>query len=225
MRPKLHTIVGSTRPGRVGPAIAQWFHSLARAHGGFEAKLIDLADFELPVYDEPHHPTMQRYERAHTKAWAASVDAADAFAFVTPEHNYGPPASLVNALNYLYKEWGYKPAGFVSYGGISGGLRGVQVTKQLLTTLKVMPIVEGVVIPNYAQHVDEAGAFRPTDIHIKSAESMLDELKRWADALEPMRAGPEIRQGERDERSRLQGRGTGRDLEGERGRRDQERGA
>jgi NAD(P)H-dependent FMN reductase len=188
MPPKLHTIVASTRPGRIGPAIANWFHGLAVEHGGFDAALVDLADFHLPVYDEPHHPMTQKYEHAHTRAWAASVHAADAYVFVTPEHNYGPPASLVNALNYVYNEWSYKPAAFVSYGGISGGLRGVQITKQLLTTLKVMPIVEGVVIPSYAQHVDASGAFTPNELHVKSAKSALDELKRWAEALKPLRA-------------------------------------
>jgi NAD(P)H-dependent FMN reductase len=188
MPPKLHTIISSTRPGRVGPAIADWFHGLAVEHGGFDAVLVDLADFRLPVYDEPHHPVTRKYEHDHTRAWAASVQAADAYVFVTPEHNYGPPASLVNALNYVYSEWNYKPAGFVSYGGVSGGLRGVQITKQLLTTLKVMPIVEGVVIPFHAQHVGASGAFAPNELHVKSAKSALDELKRWAEALRPLRA-------------------------------------
>jgi NAD(P)H-dependent FMN reductase len=225
MRLKLHTIIASTRPGRVGPAIAGWFHQVAQAHGGFDPVLVDIGEFNLPVYDEAAHPTLQRYAHAHTKAWAASVESADAFVFVTPEHNYGPPASLVNALNYVFHEWACKPAAFVSYGGISGGLRGVQVTKQLLTTLKIMPLTEGVVIPNYGAQIDEAGAFRPNDIQIKAAESALDELKRWAEALVTLRPGRASSLGERDDRSRLQGRGTGGDLEGERGRRDQERGA
>jgi NAD(P)H-dependent FMN reductase len=187
MRPRLHTLISSTRPGRVGPAIAGWFHELALEHGGFDAHLVDLADFNLPVLDEPNHPMKQAYQHAHTKAWAESVHAADAYVFVTPEHNYGPPASLVNALNYVYREWNYKPAAFVSYGGVSGGLRGVQITKQLLTTLKVVPLVEAVVIPMFAQHMDPGGGFKPTEMHETSAKTALAELKRWAEALKPLR--------------------------------------
>ena len=75
---KLHVIICSTRPGRVGPAGARWFHGCARQHGGFDAELVDLADFKLPLYDEPVHPRMQQYEHEHTKRWSASVAAADA---------------------------------------------------------------------------------------------------------------------------------------------------
>src|SRR5690606_29928839 len=97
---------------------------------------------ELPVYDEPEHPRLQKYQHEHTKRWSASVAAADAYVFVLPEYNYNPPPSFYNALNYVYKEWNYKPAGFVSYGGVSGGLRSTQMAKQLVTTLKMMPMME-----------------------------------------------------------------------------------
>lgn len=183
----LQTIVCSTRPGRVGPAVARWFHDFAVRHGTFNATLVDLADFKLPVYDEPKHPILQQYEHDHTKAWSASVASADAYAFVTPEYNYGPPPSFVNALNYVYREWNYKPCGFVSYGGVSGGLRAVQLEKQLVTTLKMMPMVEGVAAPMVAQLLDESRAFRSNDLIDKSAQQMLDELFKWAQALKPMR--------------------------------------
>lgn len=186
---KLHTIICSTRPGRVGPSVARWFHDFAVRHGKFDARLIDLAEFALPVYDEPHHPRTQKYEHAHTRAWAASVAAADAYVFVTPEYNYGPPPSFVNALNYVYKEWNYKPCGFVSYGGVSGGMRAVQLEKQLVTTLKMMPMVEGVAVPMVAQQLDEAGNFRSNELIDDSAQTMLDELFKWATALQPMRDG------------------------------------
>ena len=105
---KLHTIVCSTRPSRLGPKIAEWFDAIAQGHDGFDAELVDLARFELPVFDEPKHPRLRDYAHDHTKAWSASVDAADAFVFVTPEYNYGPPPSFVNAVNYLFHEWNYK---------------------------------------------------------------------------------------------------------------------
>jgi NAD(P)H-dependent FMN reductase len=133
---KLHVVIASTRPGRVGPVIGKWFHEFAVGHGKFEVELVDLADPQLPLMDEPAHPRLQQYEHQHTRAWSAKVDEADAFVFVTPEYNYSAPPSLINALDYLYKEWNYKPAGFVSYGGISGGIRAVQMIKQMVTTLK-----------------------------------------------------------------------------------------
>jgi NAD(P)H-dependent FMN reductase len=182
----LHTIVCSTRPGRVGLAVAQWFHEIARRHGGFDARLVDLAEFNLPVYDEPRHPNLQQYEHEHTKRWSASLAAADAFVFVTPEYNYGPPPSLLNALDYVYKEWNYKPAAFVSYGGVSGGLRAVQMEKMTLTTLKMVPIVEAVTIPMVGQHMKE-GRFAAQEVHVTAATAMLTELARWAEALRPLR--------------------------------------
>ncbi|HLT77402.1 MAG TPA: NAD(P)H-dependent oxidoreductase [Ferrovibrio sp.] len=184
----LHTIICSTRPGRVGLPVAQWFHGVASKHEAFDARLVDLAEFNLPIYDEPKHPTLQQYEHEHTKRWSASVAAADAFVFVTPEYNFGPPPSLVNALNYVYREWNYKPAAFVSYGGVSGGIRAVQMEKHTLTTLKMMPILEAVMIPMVAQHM-ENGRFMAKEIHETSATALLNELARWAAALKPMRSG------------------------------------
>jgi NAD(P)H-dependent FMN reductase len=185
---KLHTIISSTRPGRVGPSVARWFHEVARRHGGFDPALVDLAEFNLPIYDEPEHPRLRKYRHEHTKAWSASVEAADAFVFVTPEYNYGPPPSLVNALNYVYTEWSYKPAAFVSYGGVSGGLRAVQAERLALTALKMVPITEGVTIPMVAKQLDADKSFLPNALHTTSAQAMLDELLRWAEALKPMRA-------------------------------------
>lgn len=186
--PKLHIIIGSTRPGRAGPKIAKWFYEFALQNGKFEPVLVDLVDFKLPVYDEPKHPRLQQYVHDHTKAWSASVDAADAFVFVTPEYNYFAPASLVNAVTYLSKEWSYKPAGLLSYGGVSGGLRAAQSFKQLLSTVKVMTIPEGIAVPMFASFIGEDGVFTPNDLIVASATSLLDELARWSDALAPMRA-------------------------------------
>ena len=184
---RLHTIICSTRPTRVGPAVARWFHERAIAHGRFEAHLIDLADFALPVFDEPRHPRLQQYEHEHTRAWAASVAAADAYVFVTPEYNHGPPPSLINALDYVYREWNEKPCGFVSYGGASGGVRAVQAAKLTVTTLKMMPMVEAVSVPMVSQHLDDKGRFTVPEPLPEAARLLLDALHRWAAALKPMR--------------------------------------
>ena len=188
MAPKLHVIVSSTRPSRLGPSVARWFEGFARAHGGFDVVLVDLAEFDLPVLDEPKHPLARQYRHEHTKRWSASVAAADAYAFVMPEYNYFPPSSLVNALDYLVKEWTYKPAGLVSYGGVSGGLRSAQALKLLLTALKAMPIPEAIAVPNFQRFLDEDKTFRPDELVEKSATTMLNELLRWAEALKPLRA-------------------------------------
>lgn len=184
---QLHIIICSTRPGRVGPSVATWVHEHAVHHGKFEATLIDLADFNLPVFDEPEHPMRQNYQHEHTKKWAASVASADAYIFVTPEYNFGPPPSLLNALNYLYQEWNYKPAGIVSYGGASGGLRAAQAEKLTLTALKIMPMAEAVPIQHVTQHLDENKGFKPSEYHAKSATALLDELLKWANALKTIR--------------------------------------
>ena len=184
---KLQTIICSTRPGRVGPSVAAWFNDFVKQHGKFEAVLIDLADFNLPVLNEPNHPVMQKYQHEHTKAWSASVAAADAYAFVTPEYNYGPTPALVNAMNYVYREWNYKPCGFVSYGGLSGGVRAVQASKLQVTALKMMPMAEGVAIPMVASMLDDKRVFTPNDLIKKAGTQTLDELYRWAEALKPMR--------------------------------------
>ncbi|WP_332684990.1 NADPH-dependent FMN reductase [Bosea sp. (in: a-proteobacteria)] len=183
---RLHTIIASTRPGRVGPTVANWFHEIAQAHPGFDAHLVDLATFDLPVYDEPKHPVMRDYAHEHTRRWSASVEAADAYVFVTPEYNFGPTPALLNALNYVYTEWTYKPCAFVSYGGVSGGLRAVQVTKQTVTALKMMPIVEAVTVPMVSQLIKD-GKFAANDLHRKSAAGLLTELEKWAGALKPIR--------------------------------------
>ena len=187
MKHRLAVVVGSTRPGRVGPVFAEWLEALAREHGKFEPVMADLAAFDLPLLDEPHHPRLGKYEKAHTKSWARMVDNADAFVFVTPEYNYFAPPAIVNAVDYLAREWNYKPAGFLSYGGISGGMRAVQSLKPLLTTVKVMPVPEAVVLPTYAAHLDKQGNFSPNEGIVASARTMLDELHRWSEALKPMR--------------------------------------
>lgn len=189
--PALHIVICSTRPGRVGPAVADWFYQYAGRSGAFDATLVDLADFRLPIYDEPIHPRHQDYQHEHTKQWSRSVAAADAFVFVTPEYNYSPPPSLVNALDYLYREWNYKPCGFVSYGGVSGGLRAVQAAKMQVTTLKMMPMAEGVAIPQVASLIDDRGRFLSNELIDKSADSLLGELLFWTRGFNAMRSSIE----------------------------------
>lgn len=184
----LQMIICSTRPGRKGPAVANWVMEQATAHGKFAVELVDLADFNLPILDEVAHPRLGQYEHEHTKRWSASVKRADAYVFVLPEYDFSMPASLLNALQCTYQEWTYKPAAFASYGGESGGLRSVQMTRQVLSTFKVVAMLEVVSIHQVAKHIDAAiGTFVPEEGYAKKAKAMLDELHRWAVALKPMR--------------------------------------
>jgi NAD(P)H-dependent FMN reductase len=186
--PTLGVIVASTRAGRAGLPIAEWFVARARQHGGFDVQVLDLKAVDLPLLEEPNHPRLQRYTQEKTKAWSAQVTACDAFVIVTPEYNFSSPPALVNALDHLYLEWNYKPAGFVSYGGVSGGMRSVQMTKLLLTTLKMVPLYEAVTIPFYSQQIDaDTGAFTGNDTQDKAAAQMLTELARWSAALTTLR--------------------------------------
>jgi NAD(P)H-dependent FMN reductase len=157
--PQLHVIIASTRPQRVGPAVAKWFVGEAERHGKYTVNLIDLKEVNLPLFDEPKHPRFQQYEHAHTQAWSRTIEAADAFVFVTPEYNYGMPPS-----------------------------RAVQMLKQTLTSLKIMPLPEAVSIPFVSKHLDSNGVFDGGgETQVKAATAMLDELWRWSEALKVLR--------------------------------------
>jgi NAD(P)H-dependent FMN reductase len=186
--PKLIVVIASTRPGRVGLPVGEWFAARARAHGGFEIEVVDLAQLGLPLMDEPNHPRLRQYTNEHTKAWSAQVEAADAFALVAPEYNHGFTAPLKNALDYLHHEWQYKPVGFVSYGGIAAGTRAMQMLKPVLAGLKLAPVMEAVNVPFVRQFIDDEEQFRPNEILEQAADAMLDELVRVESALRPLRA-------------------------------------
>ncbi|MCJ8159884.1 NADPH-dependent FMN reductase [Sphingomonas sp. LaA6.9] len=184
---KLNIIIGSTRPGRVGPLVASWAKEEATQHGKFDVELVDLAAFSLPLLDEASHPKAQQYANEPTRRWSASVASADAFLFVTPEYDYFAPAALVNAVQTLMPEWFYKTAGVVSYGGISGGLRSAQVLRQLLGNLNVHALPQVIPVPNFSQFIGDDGVFGPNQPMKDGINDLLDELHKWAVALKTLR--------------------------------------
>jgi NAD(P)H-dependent FMN reductase len=186
-RPALGVIVASTRPGRAGRPIAEWFAELAPAGSIFEVRLLDLKEEALPFLDEPHHPRMRQYTHQHTREWSAKIEACDAFVFVMPEYNYAFNAPLKNALDYLHYEWQHKPVGLVSYGGVSAGTRAAQMIKQVVTTLKMLPVFEAVSIPFFPQYFVEDREFRPNDLLIDAALEMLRELETAEQVLRSRR--------------------------------------
>lgn len=186
--PRLMIIVASTRPGRVGLPVAEWFDGHATAHGGWEVDVADLAEIALPFMDEPNHPRLRKYEHAHTIAWSERVAAADAFVLVMPEYNHSFTAPLKNAFDFLHVEWQHKPVALVSYGGISAGLRAATAIKHVLVALRMTPIPDAVTIPFVSRLIDDDGRLQANELMDQSAQAILDELLRVQEALRPLRA-------------------------------------
>jgi NAD(P)H-dependent FMN reductase len=185
-KPRLMIVVASTRPGRMGTPVANWFVPRAREYGAFDVDVVDLAELDLPLLNEPNHPRLRDYMHPHTREWSARVDAADAFVFVTPEYNHGYPAALKNAIDYLHQEWQHKPVAFVSYGGIAAGTRSMQQLTQVVTAVKLLPLDEAVNIP-FVRTLVHDGVLDANDSMERAVPSMLDELLRVQAALRPLR--------------------------------------
>ncbi len=182
-------IINSTiRPGRKGPVIVRWVEAMARKNESFEVDVLDLAEINLPLMNEPNHPSMQQYQHDHTKKWSARINEADAFIFVTGEYDFNYPAPLRNALEYLYNEWNYKAAGIVSYGGVSAGTRAANALKSDLSTFKVVPVYEMVNLPFFTRQISDEGIFVPNEENDKAARKMLQELLKWTKGLMHIRS-------------------------------------
>ena len=187
-KPVLQVIIASTRPGRIGLPIGTWFAGVARGQGDFEVELADLAEINLPFFDEPNHPRAKKYVHEHTKQWSERIARSDAFVVVTPEYNHGTPAPLKNAIDFLHHEWQNKPVGFVSYGGVSAGLRGVGQTKQVFAALRVLPAINAVSIPNVFAHMSEDGqTFVAAEGLDKVTVAMIEELRDMNEGLKALR--------------------------------------
>ncbi|PYC70764.1 FMN reductase [Micromonospora arborensis] len=178
----------STRPGALGPVVAQWLTETVASRAaalGVELVPVALGELNLPFLDEEEHPSSGVYQQEHTRRWSAIVDAADGFIVVTPEYNYGMPATLKNALDYLSREWAWKPIGFVSYGNTSAGTRSVQHAKQVVTTLRLVPV--GATVAIRIGEAVESGQLRPDATRDATGLGLLDEVVRVAHALRPLR--------------------------------------
>ncbi|MFJ5730049.1 NADPH-dependent FMN reductase [Streptomyces paradoxus] len=198
---RIAVIVGSTRPGRRGHAVARWVAEVAARHPAAVAdeatfELVDLAEYGLPLLDEPVPALFGRYQRAETRRWAASIGSFDGFVFVTPEYNHSVPAALKNAIDHLYAEWNDKAAGFVSYG-VHGGTRAVEHLRLALAEVKVADVRSQVVLSVFTDFdytgcdmtdPTAAGEFKPGEQQEQAVNTMLDEVIAWSAALKPLRA-------------------------------------
>ena len=183
---KIAVILGSTRPGRNGEAVAKWVYAIAEKRGDAEVKLIDLLDFNLPLLDEPMPPTLDRYSKPHTKAWASTIAPFDAFVFVTPEYNHGTSAALKNAIDYLYKEWNNKAAGFVGYGSV-GGARAVEHLRLVMAEVQVATVRNQVMLSLFTDF-ENFSVFKPAAHQEAAVNAMFDQVIAWGTVLKPLRA-------------------------------------
>ncbi len=186
-KPVLMIVIASIRQGRVGLSVGRWFEEVARESDKFDIDLVDLAEIDLPPMTEPNHPRLQRYTFEHTKAWSKRVEAADAFVFVMPEYNFSYTAPLKNAIDYLSKEWGHKPLGFLTYGGVSGGTRAMVALLPALQALRIHPVQPAVNVPFVTQFVNDDGEFGPNDITAKATKGMLKSLEEAAELYRKLR--------------------------------------
>lgn len=184
-RLKIAIIIGSTRPGRNGEAVSRWVYDLAKQRDDAEYELVDIKDYNLPLLDEPIPPSMGQYSKEHTKIWARKIDSFDAYVFVTPEYNHGISGALKNAIDFLFKEWNNKVAGFVSYGS-AGGVRAVEHLRLVMAEVKVATVRAQVQLSLFTDF-ENFSTFKPHEIHVKSTNNMLDEVIAWASAMKTLR--------------------------------------
>ena len=184
---KVAIIIGSTRPGRKADAVARWVHGIAQKRTDATFELVDILDFHLPLLDEPIPPSRNQYSLPHTTAWAARIEPFDAFVFVTPEYNPGPSGALKNAIDFLYREWNNKAAGFVGYGS-AGGVRAVEQLRLVMGELQIADVRAQVML-SILDDFENYTTFQPRPMHEKAVGAMLDQLIAWGGALRPLREG------------------------------------
>ncbi|MBE3134926.1 MAG: NAD(P)H-dependent oxidoreductase [Acidobacteria bacterium] len=182
---KVAIVIGSTRPGRKAEAVARWVHQIAQQRSDAECELVDIQDFKLPLLDEAMPPSMGQYAQPHTKAWAAKIASFDGYVFVTPEYNHGTSGALKNAIDFLYREWNNKAAGFVGYGS-AGGTRAVEQLRLIMGELQVADVRAQVALSIFTDFEDFR-VFKPAPSHEKQVNAMLDQVIAWAGALKVLR--------------------------------------
>jgi NAD(P)H-dependent FMN reductase len=178
-------ILGSTRPGRIGEAVAHWAHGLASKRADARFELIDLKDWNLPLLDEAVPPAQGKYQNEHTKRWAAKIGGFDGFVFVTPEYNHATSAALKNAIDYLYREWNDKAAGFVGYGS-AGGVRAVENLRLVMGEIQVADVRAQVMLSLFTDF-ENYKTFKPAPQHEQALNTMLDQLVAWSGAMKALR--------------------------------------
>jgi NAD(P)H-dependent FMN reductase len=183
---KVDIILGSTRPNRNGEAVAKWVHERATKRDDAEFQLVDLRDFNLPLLDEPLPPSLGQYTKPYTIKWSEKIASFDAYVFVTPEYNHSTSGALKNAIDYLFKEWNNKAAGFVSYGGLANGTRAVKHLRLVMGELMVADVRAQVALSLFSDF-EKYTIFKPDPHREQQLNAMLDEVIAWGKALKNLR--------------------------------------
>lgn len=183
---KIKIISGSTRPKRFNIQPCEWIYEEASKRDDFEVEFIDLKEVGLPFLDEPIPPSQGKYQNEHTKKWSTVIDEADGFIMVTPEYNHSYAPVLKNAIDFLFKEWHYKPVTFISYGSLAGGARSVEHLRGVCAEVKMYDLREHILFPNYWNDMDN-GTYQFTAEHSKQANEMFDSLAFWAKIMKEAR--------------------------------------
>jgi NAD(P)H-dependent FMN reductase len=186
---KIAIITGSTRPGRKSEAVARWVYDIAAKRSDASFEVVDIAAFDLPLLDEAMPPIINQYSKPHTKAWASKIATFDAFVFVTPEYNHSTSGALKNAIDFLYREWNDKAAGFVGYGG-TGGVRAVEHLRLVMGEIKVADVRAQVALSLFTDFANFS-TFKPGPHQEAAVNAMLDDLVPWGRALQAMRRANE----------------------------------
>jgi NAD(P)H-dependent FMN reductase len=182
---KIAIIIGSTRPGRNGEAVAKWVSEIAKKRSDAAFELVDIKEFNLPLLDEPVPPSMGQYSKPHTKTWAAKVGSFDAYVFVVPEYNHGISGALKNSIDFLFAEWNNKAAGFVSYGSV-GGARAVEQLRLVMAEVQIATVRNQVLLSIF-DDFENFSVFKPASHHEKSVNAMFDQVIAWGGALKTLR--------------------------------------
>jgi len=182
---KIAIIVGSTRPGRKAGDVARRVHEIAARRGDADYEIVDIMDFDLPLLDEAYPPSMGQYAQPHTKKWAARIAGFDGFVFVTPEYNHSTSGALKNAIDYLFREWNDKAAGFVGYGS-TGGTRAVEHLRGMMGEIKIADVRAQVALSLFTDF-ENFTLFKPQPGQEAAVEAMLRDLIPWAGALQALR--------------------------------------
>lgn len=184
--PRIAVVTGSTRPGRKNEDVANWVYRVAQQRNDAEFELVDIAEHNLPLLDESMPPVYGQYAHGHTKAWSEKIASFDAYVFVTPEYNHSTSAALKNAIDYLYREWNNKAAGFVSYGGHAGGARAVEHLRLIMAEVMVATVRAQVILSLFTDF-ENFTILKPSPQREKELHTMLDQLIAWGSALKTLR--------------------------------------
>ncbi|MFI7597226.1 NADPH-dependent FMN reductase [Actinoplanes sp. NPDC049681] len=184
---KIGIILGSTRPGRNGEAVAKWVLAQAQQRSDAEFELVDLLDCKLPHLDEAVPPSLGQYSQPHTREWAAKIASFDGFVMVTPEYNHATSGALKNAIDFLFAEWNNKAVGFVGYGSV-GGARAIESLRLIAGEL-MMADVRAAVTLSLATDFVNYSQFVPGEHQAGALNTVLDQVVAWSTALAPLRAG------------------------------------